>query len=277
MGNVLMTKENAMKGNHIMVDYVDCYPSDTYPNAAKVHSHEFYEIEWILSGEGTVHINSIPLDVGEGTFYVICPGEYHTYSLRTDKRLVMYNLKFNASAVNSQILDELETTSAPRVSRVTQAYKDKLDYEVKLLAESIPENGLMTRNAMERILIIILTILRESEPENAIREIEQIRRITDYVSQNYKNKISLSDVARIMNLSENYLGIYFKKHTGQCFSDYVRDVRVCRAAQLLCTTRLSVKEVAYRTGFCSSEYLSRSFKSFFGASPIEYRKKHKGT
>ena len=91
----------------------------------------------------------------------------------------------------------------------------------------------------------------------------------------FRSNISAEAVAKTVHLSPNYFSEYFKKQTGEKFSLFVLRLRIDFAANLLKISDLSVKEVAFESGFNSAAYFSNTFKDFYGMSPDRYRKENK--
>ena len=70
--------------------------------------------------------------------------------------------------------------------------------------------------------------------------------------------------------------LFFQETTGWGFGDYLRDLRLERAARLLRETTESMAAVAHQTGFADQSHLTRLFKAKHGVSPLHYRKRHLG-
>ena len=85
---------------------------------------------------------------------------------------------------------------------------------------------------------------------------------------------SLSHIARSVNLSPSRLRHVFKAETGITPTQYLQMLRMELAKQLLETTVLSVKEIAFMTGIACDSYLVREFKKTYGVSPARYRESH---
>ena len=95
----------------------------------------------------------------------------------------------------------------------------------------------------------------------------------NYIKDNYSSEIKLSEIAKLISVSPEHLSRVFKKETGFGFSEYVTMLRLQKAGQLLKTeAKKSVAKIAFECGFNDSNYFSEKFKSFFGVSPIKYRK-----
>ena len=101
---------------------------------------------------------------------------------------------------------------------------------------------------------------------------DSIQHALRYMRRNFCEPISIEALAAMHNLSPSYFRTIFKKHTGSSPIDYVIDLRVNYAAQLLLGSNLSVQEISEMTGFQSQAYFSRIFKRKLGLTPTEYRK-----
>ena len=82
---------------------------------------------------------------------------------------------------------------------------------------------------------------------------------------------TVQQLADIAGMSRAAFAGHFKDTFGRSPIDYLREVRLCRAAKLLATTDMPVKAVAAQVGFTSRTYFSRAFKAFAGTSPADYR------
>jgi AraC-like DNA-binding protein len=86
---------------------------------------------------------------------------------------------------------------------------------------------------------------------------------------------SLTEVAKSVNISANYLSEKFKDVTGVNFLDYVARTRVEKACDLLQDPALRISEIAFATGFQSLSQFNRVFKKLTRKSPSEFRAAHK--
>ena len=93
---------------------------------------------------------------------------------------------------------------------------------------------------------------------------------TQYIGENYSQKITLEGLAKMVYLSPAYLSRVFKQETGMNFNEYLNRVRINRVKELLKTTDMKLAEIAALTGFSDEFYLSRQFKKATGVSPVLY-------
>ncbi|PTX61327.1 two-component system response regulator YesN [Melghirimyces profundicolus] len=112
-------------------------------------------------------------------------------------------------------------------------------------------------------------------PQQRFSDNQLIKHAIVYIHGHYTGELTLQDVANHVHVSKNYFSIFFKKQTGQNFSDYVTQLRVQKAKDLLKDTELKVYEVAAHSGFNDVKYFSKLFKKMTGLSPVDYRLKKK--
>lgn len=98
-------------------------------------------------------------------------------------------------------------------------------------------------------------------------------KIIEYIEANYNKDISLNDVACNSNLSSGYVCKIFKEGIGKSYTQYISELRVEKAKELLKETKLTVKDIAFSSGFNNIQTFNRTFKKYVGVSPGQYRLK----
>ena len=99
-----------------------------------------------------------------------------------------------------------------------------------------------------------------------------MRKAINYIREHYKDDISIGDVAEEACIGERYLRKIFSQHLNLSPVDYLNQIRINKAIELLRITELSVKEVCFECGFRSPQYFSRIFKQLVGVSPSDLLK-----
>ncbi len=111
--------------------------------------------------------------------------------------------------------------------------------------------------------------------EKALRESRPIIQAKRYIQQHYQETVRLEDVSNAVGFNATYFSALFKKETGQNFMDYLTEMRINKAKELLCDDTLSVQDVVERVGYRDLKYFSRLFKKTTGVSPSDYKKLYK--
>ncbi len=100
---------------------------------------------------------------------------------------------------------------------------------------------------------------------------ERVRRVIELMQGDPSRALSLGEMAESVNLSPPYFCYLFKSITGVPPARYLKSLRMQRAATLLTTTFLSVKEIVRRVGCTDESHFVRDFKRIYGVTPSEYR------
>lgn len=108
----------------------------------------------------------------------------------------------------------------------------------------------------------------ESTGTNVRREILSVQ---DYIDKNYSRDLSVEMLASLVYLTPDYLSRLFKKSTEKSLSQYIRQVRMEKASDLLRTTNRKVIDIGIDVGYPNYSYFCQSFREYFGKSPEKYR------
>ncbi len=98
-----------------------------------------------------------------------------------------------------------------------------------------------------------------------------IDKAKDYIGARYNKDISLDDVSREVDISPYYFSKIFKEATGENFIEYVTNIRITKAKELLKNSEYSIKEICAEVGYSDPNYFSRTFKKNVGVTPTEYK------
>ena len=145
---------------------------------------------------------------------------------------------------------------------------------------SIAGKGKMIKINTDRIVINIIRHILENKmfTKQLATNVNYFKdpRLLDiftYIKKNLKNDLSNKTLANIANVSEDYVGQYFKMLTGTNPQDYIEFQRMERAVELIKTTKKTVNEITVEVGYKGSAYFCRRFKLMFGVSTGQMRKK----
>lgn len=119
----------------------------------------------------------------------------------------------------------------------------------------------------------MVRILQATQYESLGLE-ERKEKIERYISTNLFDKVSLEEVSGYLGMNRTYFCLFFKKHYGKGFADYLNDLRVDKAAAMLIQGDRQIAEIARECGFKTAAYFTRAFRRSRGMTPGEYRKKH---
>lgn len=159
-----------------------------------------------------------------------------------------------------------------------------LDDQLRFLIRTFQEESKKKQAGYEFVLdnltnLIIVNILRKTHSNQAEEVLEtknfykkNIYQAIEYLQDNYASDYSLYDLARVANFSPYHFIRVFKAQTGKTPYEYLLDLKMERARELLEKTDMTVTEMCYMCGFRNLNHFTSVFKRKFGISPSDYRK-----
>ena len=216
------------------------------------------------------------------------------YPLETERELlrkVRLGDKEGAREVLNEILGKILFKNAGRtelvrarilelavvLSRAAAEGNAELEMILGLNFEYIQKLGML--KSIEELCVWIVEVLdrfTECVYENKnIKNVNIIRNAKEFIRTNYKKKIKLEDISKVICLSPYYLCHIFKKETGYTLFQYLTNVRIEEAKRLLESTQWNITRISFEVGCADQSYFCKVFKKSEGISPSDYKKRVK--
>ena len=129
-----------------------------------------------------------------------------------------------------------------------------------------------------QMLLAIKEYIHDEIPQSASNDESdfstEIIHAINYINMHYQEPLTLNSVTAQIHISKYHFCRVFRQTTGATFLEYLTDIRLTKAHQMLLETNLTLAEIARRTGFSSTSHLSRIFRSAYHVSPTEFRRTH---
>lgn len=151
-----------------------------------------------------------------------------------------------------------------RLSKQDTKQEDTSENLVLSLSHADNFDGL--KGLLEEYILECCTAYRSSADGDLSAWVKQ------YISEHYKETCTVEEMAPIVKLTPNYIRKKFKESTGQTILEYLTDVRLQTAADLLKNSRMKVKEISLRVGYENISYFTQLFSKKYGVTPNEYKK-----
>jgi AraC-like DNA-binding protein len=121
------------------------------------------------------------------------------------------------------------------------------------------------------------TLLANPEYSNTLKQsdTERMNKVHAYVMKNFRDKITLEEVAALANMTPSSFSRYFKTHANKTFSDFLTGIRIGYSCKLLVEKKMSITQACYDSGFNTVSNFNRQFRSYTQSTPLEYRKRFK--
>lgn len=154
----------------------------------------------------------------------------------------------------------------------------KLRRKMQALSITIPDEAPLT-SLQARTTYTDCKSWLQQHVDLFIQNIEQMKRspsiqkLVDFLENNYMREISLQEAAEVVHLNKTYLSGLFKKELGVNFNDYLTQIRINKAKELIRTNICSIGELAEKVGYTNQSHFTKVFKKTVGISPLEYKKK----
>lgn len=252
------------------------------------HFHNFLELVYVISGQA-IHIrDGKKTVVNPGDYYIIDYNSTHEY-ITDDENFLIINCLFVPRFIDSSLngcrsFQKLLNNYLIRLSadfsdiNPTQTIfhddngriKSILDILLSEYKEKQP--GYLEIMRCGLIEIIIQTVRKTSRRDTDMVYKNYSRYIMKYVSKNYMQPITLSEIAQELNFSIPYLSKVFKEDTGMGFSEYLQKIRIEEACRLLANTDSKVIDIAQSVGYNDICTFNLIFKKHLGITPRDFRK-----
>lgn len=261
-----------------------------------LHMHDYIQIAYVVRGVCNHHFCDKILTVGKGDLFIIPPGEAHSINPFDDKEFELVLLDFmpaflgdhlkpfSRSLFQHVVQYENAGTSSEwlqpwlHISQDKQLLVEQLLQDIQDEVENREEGyEFSVQINVVKLLILIDREFRKSERQRQTaafqrNPVQQFHDVIRYIHENYGQDIPLEQGAYIACMTPAYFSHLFKKATGQTFVEYVHEVRIERAKELIRMNGHTMTQICFQVGFRHLSHFIRTFKKRTGMTPTDYKK-----
>lgn len=245
------------------------------------HWHNAVEIVYVVENNASVNVNNIEYTLNEKDILIVGAGDIHSFHIHNSKGFRVF-IQFDFSSlytINGVSISKIYQFETKMISsKEHKSVHTKLERQInEIINEYNNQNFAYDLFFNARLLDITVLLARNFGENPSINagvnkayELTKIEKVFQYIADNYKNEITLSDVSNYVGFSDAHFSRAFKKATEKNFHSYLSEFRIKQAEKLLFDQNLSITQLASSTGFNSIVTFNRCFKKVKGCSPTEY-------
>jgi len=266
------------------VGYEEIAPGDPYPTKGHADGYYFnvekgrtlneYQLLYNPEGEGlfsSAHCQEVRLKAGD--MFLLFPGEWHTYHPLEHTGWKSYWIGFRGRNMDDRVRAGFLSPEKP-VYHV--GYSSTIEELYRSAYEQAVEEAAYSQQVMAGLVNHLIgkmySLERNIELGKNQQQVDMINRARLRIRQALESDLTIQRVAEEMGVSYSNFRKLFKEFTGLSPATYQQELRLQRAKELLSTTDLTVKEIAYRLNFESPDYFSAKFKAKMGCKPSDVKK-----
>ncbi|MBR6121085.1 MAG: helix-turn-helix domain-containing protein [Prevotella sp.] len=266
------------------IGYEEIAPGDSYPTKGHADGYYFeqekgrtlseYQLLYNPEGEGIFHSASVPeARIHQGDMFLLFPGEWHSYHPLPDRGWKSFWIGFKGRNMDERVQAGFLSPQKP-IYHV--GFSDAIVRLYKQAYQSAIEEAAYSQQLMAGIVNHLIGMMYSLERNKQLMSrsqahVDMINRARLRIRESLESSLTIQQVAEEMSVSYSNFRKLFKEYTGLSPATYQQDLRLQRAKELLSTTDMSIKEIAYRLNFESPDYFSAKFKIKTGHRPSELR------
>lgn len=269
-----------------MVDINILWVADHIAFTTEAHTHEFYHLIFCKKKGGKINVGNDVYTAKSDYVYLVKPRVLHSMTIGSEMRLIEIKFIINDEMINKYL------ERVPNEFQLSDVLLMKT--MLLLIATEGINDKLYSNDAANSALKLFLTyVMRQFNNTCALKQEDinhkainnnlhekknrdiMILGLENYIENNLHREITLTELAHKVGYNKTYFIKRFKILFGISPMQFVNNLRLEKAKQMLSSTDKSITEIAESTGFQCIHYFSRNFKHNIGVMPSEYRKKYR--
>lgn len=290
MNDYYVETENSEMKEHGMEFFISRF--QPCAAAVKAHIHDAIEILYIQDGKYNIFVGGEEYSAKEGDILLFRSNAIHRiytmastvnryyvlklmpsvfFELASRENAVSYVLRFSLSGNEGKVhwlAEELPGTGL----------KEAFDGLIREGGSTGPCADISMKIRVYQVLLAFLCDMIRREEQQGIRRLAndsaaaQIYKVLQWINKNFGEEVNAETCSRMINMSYSYFSRCFKRIIGRSFKEYLNEVRINHAEQLLVTTDINVTQIAMECGFSNVSYFISVYKAMKGRTPLSERK-----
>lgn len=254
------------------------------------HHHREYELRLVRSTTGKMFVGDYIGNFGPGNLVLVGPDLPHNWisELAAGESIALRDqvVHFSSDFVQGlqALMPEMRAVE-PLLRRAQWGVEFRGDDTIRQAIALFDQiAGAQGMKRLARFLTLLELLASASNYRTLSSEYHQplidkkhldwLNQAVDYILQHYARELPLDEVAQQMGMSATQFSKHFKRVAGHCFVDFVNQLRVNKASELLAQSERPITEICFDVGYNSIANFNRRFLDIKGMTPSEYRKSY---
>ena len=242
-------------------------------------SHADWELVYVDIGQVIITAESATYTLNSGQYFLHRPYEFHNiqadncncsvaiiaFDIDVGRELLLQlcGIIQNTTNTTHNIIHDILSESAIAFAH-TYFFTDNI----------LPPNRFGSLQQICNLLenFFLVSLRSEQSDHQDFAENQTVNNMIKYINQNVAYDITLKDIAKSLGYSQSYLSQLFRRIIKKSFTDYLIDLRISTAKQMMANKNITLNCIAAELGFSSQQYFTKLFRMRTGFTPSQYRK-----
>ena len=237
--------------------------NEDYPT----HFHDFYELEYVISGKGETVLNGNRFKLSPGSLIFVTPLDFQSITVK--EKMKLYNLNFSE--------DWLSHTLSPYLNGATVINNVNKNF-FEIIMKEFHNPQLYGRLYIKYILNCLFVEILRNSPTNIgdnYNVFSITQQVSHYIKTHFTEDINMDAISKKFGYTPNYISHLFYMERGMTIKEFTVNLRMDYALKKICSTEGSISDICFECGYNSFSNFLRTFKSRYGVSPKKYRALYK--
>lgn len=258
----------------------------------KLHKNTFFQLAYIVQGEGLYHINQSKFNYKAEDLFLLKPMDVQYTAV--ERKTSFLFIRFNNIYFDGQKVKEEKSNLGSWIKKLEYLYQNSnhlqgsiirnendrpiIDALAKAIIHEYKNEQAFRKELLQQLINSLITLVARNISLHVANEISDHENtslaIIHYIHGNIyqPEKLKAEKIAAHFNISLNYISEYFKKHTSQTLQQYIINYRMSLVEIRLRHSDLRLSEIADELGFTDESHLAKTFRKYKGVSPTNFRR-----
>lgn len=238
------------------------YYREVFSYSSIPHLHNEIEIIYVKDGSSILTVDNKQYTLKPNSLSIVSPNQVHKYTDNLES-ISGYMLHITTKEITNALS---ETPIICDLSLDDIEAFNKIQYLVE--SEVFDE----AESLLNQLIIKNSNNVAIKQKSTSVLTTTQM--ILKYCFENYKEALTLDQLSSELSINKFYISHIFNSKLGIGFTDYISRLRIEEAKKLLCTTNISITNIAYDVGFSTIRSFNRRFREFCGIAPKDFKEKY---